>query len=337
MNAPIIWDYENITSMTAYPIDSETLTVSGGHFKTIANQAESKYTYYGRGIGITRSNVVIDGVRHSITGETDRGAPYGGFLNISNCTGVTVSNAVLSGHMTYTTIGSANLPVPMGSYDISVNKAANVTFRNCRQFNDIHDTKLWGIFGSNYSKNITFDAVEFSRFDAHMGVANATVKNSILGHMSMNIIGCGTFRVENTKVCGRNFINLRGDYGSTWDGEVIIKNCEYVPRNGEKSDAVLIAGVYSGQHDFGYTCHMPKKITIDGLVIDDRNHTEDYNGPKLFSDFNKLYTDETYKEKYPYVLTEEVIIRNLEIKSGKPYIVSNNPFMLRNVKIHEET
>jgi len=31
------------------------------------------------------------------------------------------------------------------------------------------------------------------------GVANATVKNSVMGHMSMNIFGYGTFLVENTK------------------------------------------------------------------------------------------------------------------------------------------
>ena len=37
VKAPIIWDYHQISSMTAYPIDNETLTVRGGYFTTIAN------------------------------------------------------------------------------------------------------------------------------------------------------------------------------------------------------------------------------------------------------------------------------------------------------------
>ena len=137
---PIIWDYDNVTSMTAYPIDPETLTVKGGHFTTIANQAESRYTYYARGLGVTRSNVVIDGVYHIITGELDHGAPYRGFIDISNCTNVTVQNSVFSGHKTYSTIGAAGVPVTMGTYDLNVNRANYVTFNNCKQTNDIHDT-----------------------------------------------------------------------------------------------------------------------------------------------------------------------------------------------------
>ncbi|MDR0337708.1 MAG: hypothetical protein LBI18_11515 [Planctomycetaceae bacterium] len=331
--SPIIWDFDNITSMTAYPIDPKMLTVRGGHFTTIANQAESKYTYYARGINVTRSNVVIDGVTHVITGELDHGAPYGGFFVIPNCSGVMVKNCKLSGHKIYSTIGNAGKPVSMGSYDISVNRAVNVTFKNCKQLNDIHDTKLWGIFGSNFSKNITFDTVEFSRFDAHMGVTNATIKNSVLGHQGINLIGNGVFLVENTKVCNANFINLRGDYGSTFDGEIIIRNCEYVPRNGEKSDACLINGHYSGQHDFGYPCYMPRKITIDGLVINDANPVNNYKGPKIFGSFNNEYKNEEYVEKYPYIITKEVEIKKMNIQSGKSWIISNNPFMFRNVKI----
>ena len=324
MTSPVIWDFNNVSSMTAYPIDTETLTVSGGHFTTIANQLDSRYV--NRGINIRRSNVVIDGVYHAIIGEDDTVAPYSGFISISNCANVTVQNSTLSGRKRSS----------MGSYDISVYGSTNVTFRNCRQVNDIHDSSRWGIFGSNYSKNITLDRVEFSRFDAHMGVANATVKNSVLGHMGMNLIGCGVFLVENTKVCGSSFINLRSDYGSTFDGEVIIRNCEFFPRNGAQVDAVLIGGSYSGQHDFGYTCYMPRKITIDGLVINDNPPNADYQGPKIFASFNNAYRSEEYVEKFPYVITEEVEIKNLTVKSGKPLVISTNPFMFRNVKITEK-
>lgn len=333
MNAPIIWNFDSVTSMIAYPIDTETLTISGGYFTTLANQGKSQYPYYGRGIDIRRSNVVIDGIYHAVTGELDHGAPYTGFIRILNCTNVIVQNSKFSGHKAYNTIGSIKTSAPMGSYDITVGRSTNIIFKNCKQINDIHDTSLWGIFASNYSKNITFDNVEFSRFDAHMGVENVTIKNSVLGHQGINIIGSGIFLLENTKVFSTFFINLRNDYGSSFNGEFIIRNCEYTPRNGAQSDAVLINGYNSGQHDFGYTCYMPRKITIDGLVINDLNTPDSYLGAKIFAPFNKANTSDKYVEKYPYIITQEVQIKNLTIKSGKPYIISNNQFMFRNVKI----
>jgi len=333
ISTPIIWDFDTVSSMTAYPIDPETLTVKGGHFTRIANQAESRYTYYARGISITRSNVAVDGIYHVITGEGEHGAPYGGFITVSRCTNVLIQNSIFSGHKTYVTIGSAGTPVSMGTYDLDVNRANNVTFKNCKQTNSIHDNTYWGIFGSNFSKNLTFDTVEFSRFDAHQGVTNATIKNSVLGHQGINLIGHGTFLLENTKVTGGNLINLRSDYGSTFEGEVIIRNSEFLPRNGVQSDAVLIGGNNSGQHNFGYTCYMPRKITIEGLIINDANHSNNYQGPKIFANFNNANRSEDYVQPFPYVLTEEVIIKDLTIKSGKLLITSTNPFMFRNVKV----
>ena len=89
-NTPIIWDFDQITDMTVLPIDETILTISGGRFITIANREESKYNYYSRGIHVRRSNVIIDGLEHRVTGEGEHGAPYGGFISISNSTHVTV-------------------------------------------------------------------------------------------------------------------------------------------------------------------------------------------------------------------------------------------------------
>jgi hypothetical protein len=75
-NAPIIWDFDQITDITALPIDEETLTITGGLFTTVANKEESKYNYYSRNLSIKRSNVIVDGIEHRITGEGNHGAPY---------------------------------------------------------------------------------------------------------------------------------------------------------------------------------------------------------------------------------------------------------------------
>jgi len=333
MDAPIIWDFDQITDISALPIDEKSLNITGGHFTTIANNAESKYTYYSRNISIRRSNVIVNGLEHHIIGEGKHGAPYGGFINISDCYMVTVKNTILTGHLTYRTIGAAGEPVSMGSYDILVGRALNVLFMSCSQTNDINDRRYWGILGSNYCKNLIYDSCTFSRFDAHKGVANATIRNSTLGHMGINAIGSGTFIVENTTIRGRSLINLRSDYGSTWQGEFIIRNCNFVPAGGGPISAHLIGGFYSGQHDFGYTCYMPKRITIENLHIDDSNHPEEYKGPAIFAEFNPDMTDDSYQEQFPYVRTREVILRNVTTASGKALRISDNPFMFKDVKI----
>ena len=333
MDAPIIWDFDHITDITALPIDEKTLSITGGRFTTIANRAESRYTYYSRGIVIRRSNVVVDGLEHYVTGEGDHGAPYGGFINIRDCAYVTVRNTILTGRKTYRTIGSAGVEVPMGSYDILVNRALNVSFVNCSQTNDINDLSYWGIMGSNYCKNIVLDNCTFSRFDAHMGVANATIRNSTLGHQGINAIGSGTFTLENSTIYGRTLINLRSDYGSMWQGEFIIRNCVFVPAGGRITSASLIGGYNSGQHDFGYTCYMPERIIIENLHIDDSNHPEDYRGPAVFANFNPEMTDDSYVQKFPYIITRKVILRNVTTTSGKPLRISNNPFMFKDVRV----
>ncbi|MGN0847487.1 MAG: hypothetical protein ACI4RA_08915, partial [Kiritimatiellia bacterium] len=331
--APIVWDFEQVTGMTAHPVDARPLVIRGGVFTTIANQAESKYTYYGRNFTIRRSNVRIEGLRHEVTGELDHGAPYGGFLAISQCADVTVTGCVFTAHKTYVTIGSAGVPVSMGSYDLSVNAAVNVSFIDCRQTTDIRDRAYWGLLGSNYCKNLLYDGCTFSRFDAHMGVANATIRNSTLGYMGINAIGFGTFTVENSTVCGGTFFNLRGDYGSTWEGEFIVRNCTFRPACGRPATGSLIGGQYTGKHDFGYVCHMPRRIVFDGLRIDDSNHPRAYDGPFIFANFNKANTSADYVETYPYQLTEEVVLKNVTTASGKPLRLSPNPHMFRNVKV----
>ncbi len=332
-NTPIIWDFDQITDISVLPIDSLPLTLSGGRFTTIANKEASKYTYYNRGIAIRRSNVVVEGLEHRVTGEGEHGAPYGGFINAGDCANVTVRNTLLTGRKVYQTIGSAGVPVSMGSYDISLNRALNITFEHCSQTNDINDSRYWGILGSNYCKNLVYDHCTFSRFDAHMGVANATIRNSTLGHQGINAIGCGTFVVENCTIRSRNLINLRSDYGSTWQGELIIRNCVFAPPGDRPVKPCLIGGSNSGQHDFGYTCYMPERITIENLHIDDSNHPEEYQGPAIFANFNPKMNDESYLENFPYVTTREVLLRNVTTTSGRSIRVSDNPFMFREVKV----
>jgi hypothetical protein len=78
---------------------------------------------------------------------------------------------------------------------------------------------------------------------------------------------------------------------------------------------------------------MPERITIENLFIDDSNHPEDYQGPAIFTNFNPEMTSDSYQEKFPYVRTREVILRNVKTASGKSLRISDNPFMFKEVKV----
>ena len=334
-DTPIIWDFHDISTISARVVDKTPLTIKGGHFTTIANQAESKYTYFSRGIEITRSRVTLSDLEHHITGEGDHGAPYRGFLSIKDSTDVVVKDCTLTGHKKYFTIGSANKEVAMGTYDLHVFQSLNVSFLNCRQANSIHDISLWGIMESDCSKNLLYDNCQLSRFDAHRGVANATIRNSTLGHMGLRIIGCGSLIMENTKVYSNNLLVFRPDYGSTWEGELLVKDCTFILNHEKESQGFLIGGENNGQHDFGYPCFLPHTITIEGLNIEDGDTPGDYDGPKIFSDFCPDF-DKDYIEKYPLNKTKKVILRNITTASGKELQVCKNPYLFKETVISSD-
>lgn len=298
---PLIWDFDSVTSAAAYPIDAETLNIKGGVFTTIANGAPSEYTYYARGILVRRSNTVIDGIYHDIENEGKTGAPYSAFVSLSYCADVTVKNCTFTGHKKYSTVGSAGSSVAMGTYDIGAAMAVNAKFINCNQTNDITDNDYWGIAGTNYCKNLVYDGCALSRFDAHQGVLNATVVNSVLGHHGIKLIGSGTALIENTTVLSDSFIALRSDYGSTWNGELIIRNCKFYP-NGISSH--IIDAENSEDHDFGYTCYLPQRIEIDGFYV----HRIGFN--YLFTQVNPKHNSDSYEAEYPVVPPQEITVRN---------------------------
>lgn len=325
---PIIWDFPEVTSCVAHPVDEEPLTLTGGTFVTIANQAERVYNYYWRNIEIRRSNTQVVNLSHTNTEEGESGSPYRGFLRIADCAYVTVKDSYFTGHKIYETIGRAGLPVPMGSYDIDVYRSSDVAFYRCRQ-DGIMDRTRWGLIGTNFCKNLYLESCTFSRFDAHMGVTNAHLKNCRLGWQCLNAIGHGTFIVEDTEAYGRALVNLREDYGSTWDGDMVIRNCIWHPA--EPAASVLWTS-NGGHHDFGYVCRMPRKLTVENLKIMDGAFAEKegYEGPTIFNNYDKEIheSDPGLDREYPYVTAKEVHLSGIITESGKEIRLKENPYSM---------
>ena len=330
-SSALIWDYDEVTRMTAHPIDLKPLVIKGGIFTTIANQAPSRYTYYGRGINVERSNVRIEGLSHYIEGEIDHGAPYDGFVSLDTAADIVVSGCTFTAHKTYRTIGSAGVPVSMGTYDISAHGCVGVRWENCSQTTDINDTQYWGIFVSNFCKSLTLDHCVFSRFDAHQGVRNVTLTDCEFGHTGVNVVGSGRLLLDGCTIHRKSLIALRADYGSSWEGEIIVRNCKLIVPEGAKNVS-LVRGSNTGKHDFGYTCHLPERFEIDNLFIDDSAVSEkDYQGPLIFGKFRRNKDEENL---YPCVVKGVINIGHVEVASGKPLGVSLDPQMFGDYTIN---
>ena len=318
-STPILWGFDDISMSHVRPIDSVPLTLRGGIFTTISNEAGADggdasrlNLYYNRGIGIERSNTLVYGITHYVYNNTvaNLNSPYNGFIVARDCAKVTVMNSRLT----------ARRNTAHGTYDISAIRVANFYVIDTVQTNDISSADYWGIFASNFCKNIVFDGVEFSRFDAHMGVHNTTITNSYLGRMGLQIIGTGLLHIENTTIINNNFINLRQDYGSTWNGDILIRNSEFRPTG---ANATLIMGRNDGDWDFGYICYMPRNITIDGLRVTGAIGSAQ-NNFRLFAN-TFVYTTNSGANPpvvFPAMLTETVTISNLTRTNGAGFVRS---------------
>lgn len=314
-----MFDYAKVTRIVVRRVDDKPITIDGGGavFSTVANQVPFEfngtspvYYYYARNISVERSNTVLKNLTHLVSGErTDCGAPYNGFIVVNNTNNVTVRDCVVTGHRNYNN---------MGSYDLGPGNSNNLTFLNVTQSNFfLEDGKTvstsggyWGVMGSSYCKNLVYDGCTLTRFDAHRGVYNATIRNSSVANLTL--IGAGTFTMENSTVYaeGRNYlVSLRGDYGATWCGDFILKNVSVICSDSLSSFA-LISGTWSN-HDFGYSCSAPTNVTVDGLTLSASGVTKITlaTGSITTADISDEAIGDAVN-KNPYKTTEKLIIRN---------------------------
>ena len=326
---PVIWDYKTISKATAFPVDEKLLTVKGGDFTTYTNNRKGKHIYFGRGIAVTRSNTLIQGVIHRvIEPEGIDSWPYVGFLSVGKCAEVTFKDCKVTGRKVY------SYPIPgqkkrktTGTYDISGNNAVKINYINVVQINDFMDPVYWGVMGTNFCKSVLLDGCKVSRFDAHQGVTNAIIRNSQLGYQGINAIGFGTFLVENSVSYGSRLINFRSDYGAMWNGDFIIRNCKFVP--GTAYNLCLFGGPATPQHDFGYPCMMPETITIDGLEVD-MSKVKRSKFLAVFGDFDRQ--NKNPESKQPYIFTKTLNVKKFTCNG--PVKLAHKPEQFKNTKVN---
>ena len=228
---------------------------------------DEKLGYYVPAAGYTADRYKIyDSNGEEYTGKDVvlmSGVTYTGIINVSFSEGVTVKNCEFQAHMYY---GS-------GTYDLNLYNANNVTFENCIQTNFFDETRgptysnmtrCWGIMGSNYCKNLSFYECRLTRFDAHCGVYNAKMIDSDVA--LIRLIGGGDFFLEGVTFYFSQSgapIQLREDYGATFNGTVTVKNCTI---NSINTEIPGLIDAPTANWDNGYDTYFPN-LVIDNLTL----------------------------------------------------------------------
>ncbi len=204
------------------------------------------------------------------------GYTYSGFVQCRDAHNILVKGCTFQARVYYNE----------GTYDISSTFTNKVIFEDCVQSN-FFDTRpeyekygpstvanlslCWGIAGTNFCKNLDYINCELTRYDAHCGVVNGRI---IGGKIAVvRLIGGGNFTVEGVEFYQRSGapIQLREDYGASFNGTLTIKDCKFnygwKSQLGHVSYAMTLISAGSAQWDNNYTTYFPN-IIIDGITVE---------------------------------------------------------------------
>lgn len=313
----IIWDFGKITQINLYPIDDDFLVINNGKFITKTNNKHQEYNYFERGFLINRSNVIIDNINHDLIDEVS-GAPYYGFIHAVRCSNLYIKNCLLQSHITYRSPEN----VRMGTYDIRIERSTNIRLDNI--IDKSFRSTRWGILSSFYTKDVYVEKCKLGRYDAHTGVHNLTIRDCVFGWQAISLVGSGLCLVENVTIFNAQYIiYLRPDYGSNWNGDMILKNVKLMTQEMSFTPKI-IHFENDGTHDFGYECCYPKRLVMEDIYIDDTNVLKAGGSyENMFITFNiEDYTgviDDSYL--YPYKFSESIECKNLKTESGRGFKV----------------
>jgi len=321
----IAWTYKGSkVYLVIRPISSKKLVIKNGNFKTIVSTKTCDNVYVQRGMNISRSNILLDDLHHSYVNSEKKKTyvihyPYHGFFAFSGLGKVTFSNSTVQG-MRNEKSGNVS-----STYDLHISKANSMTMNNITMSDKEIDTLInpnsnliWGVTGTNFTKDITYNNCKLNRIDTHRGVYNITIKNSTIGYYGLSQTGFGTLTIKNVTIKHRNtFINLRSDYGSRWHGTIVFDgNNTIIPKDNSK--VYLISMSPAQNHNYGYDLYMPNvtikagstiRIKSDTTKFSIFNQTENY--------FAKLKVGGGYKLKNFKTGKKPIVKKSGEVKSNK--------------------
>lgn len=286
----IEWNYDDVVRIRIWPVPEKHVTVENGNFTTWTNNVAfddsgNKTTIRERNIQVFYSgNVSIRNINHYLdeskhpnnNGQQVKanGNGYNGFIRLSHASYVDLDNVYLTPHM-YTK--KADNSDGFATYDLIFNQSINLFFNRvsyaCKDRADAqcYDDYMvngdrWGIIGSNGSKNVFIRNSKVNRIDSHRGIRNLLVEDTTIGNKGFTLTGSGLFYGKNLIVDrSNNLISLREDYGSTWNGKMVLDNVNYVLASSSTNPTIINSN--HTQVNFGYNTFFPelylRNVTID--------------------------------------------------------------------------
>ncbi len=341
-STPVQWDYVNLNDnkydlVKAYAVDTDPIKISGldangqinAIFETYVNNSVDQYLYHYeacyRNITIMRSNATVEGIDRNFLEEPAKDIVTGSvlvsnvndrmaytFINVQYCSNATVKDMLVINHNSQ----NGDTTTSQGSYEFSGGTANAVSWINCEtknMFSSGKDGSLQaypiyrGLFGTNHIRNMYLEDCYLNSFDAHTGAYNVTIVNSTFDHM--NFIGGGLIKLTDVTIYTSKShgcaINLRTDYGSTWNGDIEIDGLtiKYGSHSDYKPTRIsLLYGAYANQY-WGFDTYTPQNVTINNFhvqqytaeIVDgvrvESNIIEDHSTMPVYYYYGALYED----------------------------------------------
>lgn len=314
----VMWDFDSITEIELFTIDKEQLILENGHFTSIENTSEvDTAPYYYRGIECRRSNVLIRNCSHNNINNVDElGGPSLGFFYFWGCANINIENITLNPRFTrYYSESSSRPGTARGSYEIRFDKCCNIIIDKVTV--DNFNTDYWGCHTSNYCKDMIVINSTLNRIDAHQGIYNLTVRDCILGHQGVRVVGKGSLILDNCTVYSDSCLTLRSDYGSTWEGSISLTNIIHKP-SCTRNNVRIIYYNNTRNWDFGYDCYLCKNLIIENYLLDDSSVDYSNNAKGLYI-FANYYLQNDQETTTKYFFPSNIKLRNIKTRTGKGF------------------
>ena len=296
----IVWDYDEVTRVYIQPIDKEFINVIFGRITYMNNIDRTSYAY--KNIQVKRSRVNLTVMDEGLVPLAKK-SPYAGVIQTGVCAYVTIKDSNLESKPTVKNTEG----VSVGTYGLLLQGTISLTLINVRSKEIPDEFDGWGIMGGNVLKDFKVIDCDLSRIDSHQATHNITIENTTVGKHGCTLTGSGTLKMSNVKFSSANILSLRSDYGSTWDGDIVLTDVEHTPHASTAQPAVISATPIL-THEFGYPCHFGRSITIKNYKV-----TTDYMGV-----ISVLKTN-LYKEANPinkYILPDVINLENLKTSNN---------------------
>lgn len=316
----IVEDFYDISSIEIHPCENHYLTVQGGNFSISGNgKLPRNDNYIGGVFEVSRSRTIIqnqiyklpDNTRDKILAGSD------GFFFLNKCCDITLQNIRVFPREKSRKKGDTLAQVPVGSYGIGGEYVIGLKMYNIHADNDEIG---WGIMGMNYTKEITIKDSVLNRVDVHYSGNNILVENTTIGRFGVSVHGSGYLKIQNCRFKSNRFVSLRSDYGSHWNGHIIIENCIMTPISLKK--IINVIEIRTKNFDFLTDVVHGKRISLNNIIFD-FTHCPENNSQICVLDFGKMNPSISRKTFFPHHIVMDSLYVEGRLKGMKLLNISN--------------